>query len=121
MAHHIVVGEADAVEEKSGLWEIHEIRPLREYSAEDENVEMTLAVHSDTVADEALYSAVVDMVVAVVEKVFVEVAAVAVEDKADHIENMEEVLLRPCLRRRLDRGEDSVEVDGCLYEGYFLE
>ena len=108
------VGEADMVEEKPDLWEIQEIHLISEYSAEDDNLDMTLAVYSDTVADEALYSAVVDMVVVVVEMVLVVVVAVAVEGKADHIENMGEVLLRPSLRRRLDHEEDSVDVDGCL-------
>jgi hypothetical protein len=109
-----VVGEVDTVEEKPELWKIQEVHVIPEYLAEDDNLDKTLVVYSDTVADEALCSAVVDMVVAVVEMVLVVVVAVAVEGKADHIENMGEVLLRLSLKRRLDHEGDSVEVDGCL-------
>lgn len=108
MARHVAVAKGDTVEQEPDLGKTHL------YSAEVDVLDMALAVYLDTVADEALYSAVVDMVVVVAEMALVVVVAAAVEGKADHIENMAEVLLRLSLRCRLDHEEDSVEVDDCL-------
>lgn len=107
-ARPVAVAKGDTVEEELDLGKIHW------YSAEVDVLDMALAVYSDTVADKAPYWGVVDMVVVVAEMALVVVVAAAVEGKADHIENMAEVLLRPSLRCRLDHEEDSVEVDDCL-------
>jgi len=110
MAHHVV----ELVETVEEEMDFEEIGSKSEYSAAVDILDVTLVEYSDVVADEELRSAVVDMVVAVVEMVFVVVVPVAVEGKVDHIENMEEVPHRPSLRRRQDYEGDSVDVGGCL-------
>ena len=120
MVDYVVVEKADTVEEKTGLGKIQEIHLISEYSADDHILDMALAVYSDTVADEALYSAVMDSLVVEAEMVLVVVVVAVVEDQVDHIENMGEVLHRLSLRHRLDHEEDSADVDDYLcYLGDF--